>query len=138
MDQTSTPGDALAEMTRQRDGAVSRVRELEDISERHRVEACLHESEERYRTLFHLAPVAVYSCDADGVIQEFNERAAALWGREPRRGDRRERFCGSFRLYFPDGRVMPHDQCPMARVLRGEALTGHECEILVEQPDGQL
>ena len=40
-------------------------------------------NEERYRTLFDLGPVAVYSCDASGVIQEFNRRAAELWGCEP-------------------------------------------------------
>ena len=39
--------------------------------------------EERYRTLFDLGPVAVYSCDAAGVIQEFNRRAVELWGCEP-------------------------------------------------------
>ena len=35
--------------------------------------------EQRYRTLFDLVPVAVYVCDADGVITEFNRRAAELW-----------------------------------------------------------
>ena len=44
-------------------------------------------SEERYRTLFHLAPVAVYSCDASGVIRDYNSRAAELWGRRPEVGD---------------------------------------------------
>ena len=28
------------------------------------------ENEDRYRTLFDLAPIAVYSCDASGVIRE--------------------------------------------------------------------
>ncbi len=40
-------------------------------------------SEERYRTLFNLGPVAVYSCDVSGVIRDFNRRAAELWGRKP-------------------------------------------------------
>ena len=46
----------------------------------------LRESEERYRTLFDLVPVAVYACDRAGVIQNFNRRAAELWGREPASG----------------------------------------------------
>jgi PAS domain-containing protein len=54
-----------------------------EINERKRVEAALRESEERFRTLFELGPVAVYSCDASGVIQNFNRRAAELWNREP-------------------------------------------------------
>jgi PAS domain S-box-containing protein len=54
-------------------------------------------AEERYRTLFDLGPVAVYSCDAAGVIQEFNRRAVELWGCEPVLGDTDKRFCGSFK-----------------------------------------
>jgi PAS domain S-box-containing protein len=95
----------------------------------------LRESEERFRTLFRLVPVALYFCDAGGIIQEFNQRAVELWGREPERGES-ERFCGSFRIYYPDGRPMPHDECPMARVLRGETAAGKDTEILVERPDG--
>src|SRR5512134_4025007 len=59
----------------------------------------LRESEDRYRTLFDLAPVAVYSCDRAGVIQRFNQHAVALWGRQPAVGDTDERFCGSFKLF---------------------------------------
>lgn len=62
----------------------------------------LRKSEERYRVLFDLSPVAVYSIDASGVIQEFNRVAAELWGREPALGDTDERFCGSFKLFRPE------------------------------------
>jgi PAS domain S-box-containing protein len=88
----------------------------------------------RYRTLFHLVPVAVYITDAEGTIQESNHRAIELWGRRPDPGG--EKYCGSFKIFYPDGRPMPHAQCPMARVLQGEELTSEECEIVVEQPDG--
>ena len=91
-------------------------------------------SELRYRTLFELVPVAVYSTDAEGVIREFNHRAAELWGREPER--KGEKFCGSFKLFYADGRPMSHDECPMARVLHGEELAPSECEIIVESEDG--
>ena len=77
----------------------------------------LRKSEERYRVLFDLSPVAVYSIDAAGVIQEFNRVAAELWGREPALGDTDERFCGSFKLFRPDGTFMPHEKCPMAQVV---------------------
>jgi PAS domain-containing protein len=65
-------------------------------TERQQAEAALRKSEDRYRTLFDLCPVAVYSCDALGVIEKFNRRAVELWGREPAPGDTDERFCGSF------------------------------------------
>jgi PAS domain S-box-containing protein len=88
----------------------------------------------RYRTLFELVPVAVYMTDAAGVIQEYNHRAVEMWGRTP--SSNGEKFCGSVRMYYPDGTVMPHDQCPMARVLRGERLDPSELEIIVEQANG--
>jgi hypothetical protein len=44
--------------------------------------SALRESQGRYRTLFDLAPIAVYSCDASGIIQEYNHRAAELWRSE--------------------------------------------------------
>jgi PAS domain-containing protein len=92
------------------------------------------ESEERYRTLFDLAPVAVYSCDVSGVIRDYNHRAAELWGRKPERGDTDERFCGSFKLYRPDGSFMPHEQCPMGDVLTGKVPGTHDAEVHIERP----
>jgi PAS domain S-box-containing protein len=91
---------------------------------------------DRYRTLFDLAPVAVYSCDASGVIRDYNSRAAELWGRKPEVGDTDERFCGSFRMYRPDGSFMPHEQCPMGDVLTGKVPGIHDGEVHIERPDG--
>jgi signal transduction histidine kinase len=106
-----------------------------DLTEREQTEA-LRASEERYRTLFELGPVAVYSCDAAGVIQQFNRRAAELWGREPAPGDTDERFCGSFKLFRPDGSFMPHEQCPMAEMVSGKLTSVKDAEVLIERPDG--
>lgn len=76
--------------------------------------------------------VAVYATDADGGITFFNEAAVALWGRNPELG---ERWCGSWRLYWPDGRPMPHDESPMAvAILQDRPIRGVEAEL--ERPDG--
>ena len=91
---------------------------------------------DRYRTLFDLAPVAVYSCDVTGVILDYNNRAAELWGRQPEVGDTDERFCGSFKMYRPDGSFMPHEQCPMGDVLTGKVPGIHDGEVHIERPDG--
>jgi PAS domain S-box-containing protein len=107
-----------------------------DITERKLIEESQRASEERYRTLFDLGPVAVYSCEASGVIRDFNLRAAELWGREPEPGDTDERFCGSHRLLRPDGTYMPHDQCPMAEVLSGKIPEARDMEVQIERPDG--
>ena len=94
----------------------------------------LRDSERRYRALFDLVPVAVYSTDAEGVIQQFNRRAVELWGRTP--DENGEKFCGSFKIFSRDGTPMPHDKCPMARILRGEKLEPSDLELLVEQESG--
>ena len=105
-----------------------------DITRRKRAEDEWREGELRYRTLFDLVPVAVYTCDAAGVIQEFNRRAVKLWGRTPEKNT--EKFCGSVKMFHPDGTAMPHEECPMARVLRGEELDPGELEVMVEKADG--
>ncbi|PYJ88311.1 MAG: hypothetical protein DME70_04380 [Verrucomicrobia bacterium] len=103
-----------------------------DISRRKGAEDEVRAGAVRYRTLFELVPVAVYMTDAEGNIQEFNQRAVELWGRIPNA----EKFCGSFKIFYPDGRPMPHDECPMARVLRGEELQAGDLEVLVEKENG--
>ena len=120
-----------------RNGALLYQTAIVDLTERKHFEEELERSEERYRTLFDLVPVAVYVCDADGIIQEYNRRAVELWGREPGQNGEKPRFCGSYKIYYPDGRLMPHEECPMARALRGEKLKAEDLEIIVERPDGE-
>lgn len=107
-----------------------------DITDRRAANEAVHASEAKYRALFDLGPVAVYSCDVSGVIEHFNQRAAELWGREPAPGDTDERFCGSFKMFRPDGSFMPHELCPMAQVLSGEIAQARDAEVLIERPDG--
>src|SRR2546423_14926792 len=85
--------------------------------------------------LFEQLPFAVYVCDRDGLVLRYNLRAAELWGRSPKLGDPNERFCGSYRMFRPDGRLLPHHQCPMAGVLR-TGVSVRQQEVHIERPNG--
>jgi len=90
-------------------------------------------SGDRAHELLQALPVAVYTTDAKGRITFFNDAAAELWGRKPEIGA--EEWCGTWRLYWPDGRPLPHDQCPMAVALKeNRAIKG--AEAIAERPDG--
>ena len=85
--------------------------------------------------LFEQLPFAVYVCDRDGLVLRYNRRAAELWGRTPKLGDPNERYCGSYRMFRPDGSLLPHHQCPMADVLR-TGISVRQQEVHIERPDG--
>jgi PAS domain S-box-containing protein len=97
--------------------------------------AALSESEQRFRRLVELMPVAVYVCDTSGTIQSYNNRAVELWGREPKTGDTAQRYCASLRLYSPDGKLVPHEESKMAEALR-TGVPAHDLEVVIERPDG--
>jgi PAS domain S-box-containing protein len=115
------------------DGAVLVFVDIDALKE---TERGLRVSEARFHTLFNLGPVAIYSCDRTGRIMEYNRRAEELWGRRPMPSNGDERFCGSFRMYRPDGSLMPREECPMADVLTGKISGQYEGEVQIERPDG--
>ncbi len=85
------------------------------------------------RNILEALPGAIYTTDAAGRITFFNEAAATLWGCRPELG--RSEFCGSWKLYWPDGTSLPHDECPMALTLKaGKPVRG--TTAVAERPDG--
>lgn len=80
--------------------------------------------------------VAIYTCDAAGLITYYNNQAAELWGCKPALGDTDEKFCGSHMRYRVDGGELPYDQCPMADVLAGKVGGIFDGEVHVQRPDG--
>jgi PAS domain S-box-containing protein len=78
-------------------------------------------------------PAAIYVTDTRGRITYFNEAAAALWGHRPELGE--SEWCGSWKLFWPDGTVLPHGECPMALAVK-EQRTIRGMEAIAERPDG--
>ena len=85
------------------------------------------------RDVLDCLPTAVYTTDAGGQITYYNDAAVALWGHRPDLDT--AAWCGSWKLFWPDGRPMAHDECPMAVTLRtGKAVRG--LVAIAERPDG--
>ncbi|EJK88159.1 PAS domain S-box protein [Agrobacterium rhizogenes] len=78
-------------------------------------------------------PEAVYTTDALGRITFYNKAATEMWGVSPKLGE--SEFCGSWKLYWPDGTLLPHDECPMAIALK-ERRAVRGLEAIAERPDG--
>jgi PAS domain S-box-containing protein len=106
---------------------------FQDISARKRAEERLRESERQTRDLLEALPAAVYTTDAAGRITFYNEAAVELSGRRPELGS--DEWCVTWQLYWPDGRPLPHDQCPMAVALKENRPVRGE-EAVAERPDG--
>jgi PAS domain S-box-containing protein len=104
-----------------------------DITEHKQTQAALAASERRLQDLLAAIPAAIYTTDADGTITYYNEAAAKMAGHRPVIG--KDKWCVTWKLYWPDGTPLPHDECPMAIALKeGRAIRGKEA--VAERPDG--
>jgi PAS domain S-box-containing protein len=91
------------------------------------------DSEQAFRALLETFPAPVYTTDAAGRITFYNEAAAKFSGRQAVLGT--DQWCVTWRLYWPDGTPLPHDECPMAIALKeGREIRGQRA--VAERPDG--
>ena len=95
-------------------------------------EALLH-GDAYFRALLEALPVAIYTTDAFGRINFYNDAAVEIWGRTPELG--KSEWCGSWKLFWPNGEELPLDQCPMATALK-ENRPIRGLEAICERPDG--
>jgi PAS domain S-box-containing protein len=91
------------------------------------------QADDHFRTIVDQLSVAVYTTDATGAITYYNQAASELWGRKPVL--HQSEWCGSWKLFWPDGRPMAHGECPMALAIKERrAIRG--MEAIAERPDG--
>lgn len=108
---------------------VHAVEVTDKVMARHEIE----KRERQFREMIDSLPVAIYTTDAAGRLTHFNPAAVEFSGRTPQLGS--DQWCVSWKLYHPDGRPMPHDECPMAIALKeGRIING--AEAIAERPDG--
>jgi hypothetical protein len=88
-------------------------------------------SEGYFRKTLDELPAAIDVSDALGHITYFNEAAATLWGHRPTIGT--SEWCGSWKLFWPDGRALPHGECPMAIAIK-ERRSVRGMEAVAERP----
>ena len=130
--------DALAEANarltdevRHRELAEAQVRELSrgllDASQ-----ARLERSEERYRQLLDVVPVAIYATDSEGRIQEFNHAAVDLWGMAPAPGAHGEAFYRDYVIHAADAA----SAAAPARQLLTNGGSARNVTVAMSRPDG--
>ena len=91
------------------------------------------ERDRYFRKVLDELPAAVYTTDAQGHITYYNDAAQDLWGHAPPLGT--SEWCGSWKLFWPDGTFLPHGDCPMAIAIKeGRSVRG--MEAIAERPDG--
>ena len=92
------------------------------------------ESGHQVREMLNSLPEAIYMTDAEGNLTYFNSAAADFSGHTPELN--RDQWCVSWKLFYPDGTLMPHKESPMAIALK-EGRSLDDIEVIAERPDGK-
>ena len=93
----------------------------------------LRNQEGAFRRLLGALPAAIHTTDTAGRITFYNKAAADLWGVSPELG--KDKCSDLGRLFYPDGTLVPHDECP-TKICLTEKRAMKGSEALFERPDG--
>jgi two-component system, cell cycle sensor histidine kinase and response regulator CckA len=119
------------------DGARVLVSVVRDVTERKRAEDALRRSEAELETVVDNVVDGVVVAGLDGSLLHWNRAALDLHGFASLEECRRNvgELTGVFELSSLDGSVLPVDEWPLARVLRGEQL--RDLELRIRRLDGR-
>lgn len=114
---------------------VGAVHVARDITERKLAEEALRDSEIQVRTIVENLTEGVVVSDLDGNLLHWNRAAIEMHGFSSEEEGKRQlaELLTVFELSSPDGSVLPLDQWPLARILRGENL--REMEVRIRRID---
>ncbi|MGJ3251489.1 MAG: PAS domain-containing sensor histidine kinase [Elainellaceae cyanobacterium] len=109
---------------------------LTSIECRKQTEMQLKSEQEFLRAVLVNLSDGIVACDSDGVIRMFNPTAREFHG-IPEEPTPPEEWAERYGLYLPDGKtIMPTDQIPLFRALKGEHV--HDTEMVIQSHDGDL
>jgi len=94
----------------------------------------LRHQETAFRQLLGALPAAIHTTDTAGRITYCNKAAVDLWGVSPELG--KDKCADLGRLYYPNGTLVPPDQCPTKKCLTERQALQPE-EVVFERPDGR-
>jgi len=94
----------------------------------------LRHQETAFRQLLGALPAAIHTTDTAGRITYCNKAAVDLWGVSPELG--KDKCADLGRLYYPNGTLVPPDQCPTKKCLADRQALQPQ-EVVFERPDGR-
>jgi len=106
-----------------------------DVTELTQAREEIARKDARFHQILDSLPAAVYTTDRFGKVTYCNRAAAELVGRQPEIGS--DEWCVTFRLLTPEGKELPHTECPMAIALK-ENRPVRGVEALAQRPDGSF
>ena len=121
------------------DEGESGAKVIRDVTGPTRVEEALRESQAQLQTVFDNLTEGVVVSTLDGHLLTWNQAAMKMYGYTSLEEVRHPvaEFASTFELMTLDGEVLPLEQWPLSRVLRGEQLRDFEVRVRRRDQEGE-
>ncbi|MEO7445062.1 MAG: PAS domain-containing protein [Ferruginibacter sp.] len=117
------------------DGSTSGVMvTVNDVTEKVTARKIIEAVQKKYSELLEILPVAVYTIDAAGKLDLFNQAAADLWQTFPEKG--LHQWDGAYKLFSLDNKEIQPENYPIRRAM--EENRSFTMEMYVQRPGGEM